>query len=225
MNLKPTDEIVGDLPRGKTRIVEGVYLRKPAVDRHAERLRYEMQPPVMFSQIGREVAAERERLRNESMAALQAIMSLSKKQMDEICGMPHFREQIEAAQRQAMMTGTGWANLTTEALEAIRAVDIWAVPTEPENAATLREHADILTGCTENDPVMDSDRPGIAAMDNTGPAGDPLPADQRDELRDAWRKGSVWGQPPEPPPAPEPPPHNLGVIAPISGRVGGKWGA
>lgn len=27
------------------------------------------------------------------------------------------------------------------------------------------------------------------------------------------------------PPAPEPPPHNLGVIAPISGRVGGKWGA
>lgn len=215
MNLKATDEIVGDPNRPKTRIVEGIYFQ-PAANLRAERLRYEMQPPFLFPPIQPQGNRQRE---------AEAIMNLTQQQIDNLCGIPNFREHIEAAHLQALTHGIGWVSIDAAAGDSIAAVDLWAVPTEPENAATLREHADILTGCTENDPVMDSDRPGIAAMDNTGPAGDPLPADQRDELRDAWRKGSVWGQPPEPPPAPEPPPHNLGVIAPISGRVGGKWGA
>lgn len=222
MNVKPTDEIVGDLPRNKTHIIEGIY-RKPAVDLHEQRARnaraklhYEMLSQVPFPPI------QNQRERQRELVDLTAWVDAH---TQALCGIPAIREQIEAAQRQAMFSGIGWLTLSAEKLEAISSVDIWAVPSEPENAATLREHAHQLTGCTENDPVMDSDRPGIAAMDNSGPAGDPLPANQRDELRDAWRKGSVWGQPPEPPPAPEPPPHNLGVIAPISGRVGGKWGA
>ena len=193
----------------------------PAIREQIERnarakLRYEMLPPFLFPPIQPQGNRQRE---------CEAIMNLTQQQIDNLCGIPAFKETLEAATLQAMTHGIGRVGIDAGTAKAIAAVDLWAVPTEPENAAALREHAAQLTGCTENDPVMDSDRPGIAAMDNSGPAGDPLPANQRDELRDAWRKGSVWGQPPEPPPAPEPPPHNLGVIAPISGRVGGKWGA
>lgn len=163
----------------------------------------EMQSPVMFSQIGLEVAAERERLRNESMASLHAIMSLSKKQMDEICGMPHFREQIEAAYCQALTHGIGWVGIDAASGDSIAAVDIWAVPTEPENAATLREHAAQLTGCTENDPVMDSDRARVAS----------------EAMRQAMK--------PDPKPAAPPPKSSDGLLttAPFGQRVGGgRWG-
>ncbi len=214
MNVKATDEIVGDPNRPKTRITDGIYFQ-PAANLRAERLRYEMQPPFLFLPIQNQSERQRE------LVDLTAWVDVH---TQALCDIPAIRQQIEAATLQAMTHGIGWVGIDAATGDSIAALELWVAPTEPENAATLREHAAQLTGCTENDPVMDSDRPGIAAMDNSGPAGDPLPANQRDELRDAWRKGSVWGQPPEPPPAPEPPPHNLGVIAPISGRVGGAWG-
>jgi len=194
VNLKATDEIVGDPNRPKTRIVEGIYFQ-PAANLRAERLRYEMQPPFLFPPIQPQGNRQRE---------AEAIMNLTQQQIDNLCGIPNFREHIEAAHLQALTHGIGWVSIDAAAGDSIAAVDLWAVPTEPENAATLREHAAQLTGCTENDPVMDSDRARVAS--------------------EAMRQAMKPDPKPAAPPAPESP-QGLGVIAPISGRVGGKWGA
>lgn len=194
MNLKATDEIVGDPNRPKTRIVEGIYFQ-PAANLRAERLRYEMQPPFLFPPIQPQGNRQRE---------CEAIMNLTQQQIDKLCGLQHLREQIEAATLKAMTHGIGWVSIDAASADAIAAVDLWAVPTEPENAATLREHAAQLTGCTENDPVMDSDRARVAS----------------EAMRQAMK--------PDPKPAAPPPKSSDGLLttAPFGQRVGGgRWGA
>ena len=195
MDLKATDEIVGNPNRPKTRIVEGIYFQ-PAANLRAERLRYEMQPPFLFPPIQPQGNRQRE-------CECEAIMNITQQQIDKLCGLHQFREQIEAAHCQALTHGFGWVGIDAAAEDSIAVFDVWDVPTEPENAATLREHATQLTGCTENDPVMDSDRDRVAS----------------EAMRQAMKPD------PKPVPAPVPEtPRGLGVIAPISGRVGGAWG-
>lgn len=194
MNVKATDEIVGDPNRPKTRITDGIYFQ-PAANLRAERLRYEMLPPFLFPPIQPQGNRQRE---------CEAIMNLTQQQIDKLCGLQHLREKIEAATLQAMTHGIGWVGIDAASADAIAAVDLWAVPTEPEKAATLREHAAQLTGCTENDPVMDSDRARVAS----------------EAMRQAMK--------PDPKPAAPPPKSSDGLLttAPFGQRVGGgRWGA
>ncbi len=172
----------------------------PAIREQIERnarakLRYEMLPPFLFPPIQPQGNRQRE---------CEAIMTLTQQQIDKLCGLQHLRENIEAATLQAMTHGIGWVSIDAASADAIAAVDLWAVPTEPENAATLREHAAQLTGCTENDPVMDSDRARVAS----------------EAMRQAMK--------PDPKPAAPPPKSSDGLLttAPFGQRVGGgRWGA
>lgn len=194
MNVKATDEIVGDPNRPKTRITDGIYFQ-PAANLRAERLRYEMQPPFLFPPIQNQSERQRE------LVDLTAWVDVH---TQALCDIPAIRQQIEAATLQAMTHGIGWVGIDAATGDSIAALDLWVAPTEPENAATLREHAAQLTGCTENDPVMDSDRARVAS----------------EAMRQAMK--------PDPKPAAPPPKSSDGLLttAPFGQRVGGgRWGA
>lgn len=186
MNVNATDEIVGNPDRPKTRIVEGIYFQ-PAANLRAERLRYEMQPPFLFPPIQPQGNRQRE---------CEATMNLTQQQMDGLCGIPAFREQIEAAELQAMTHGIGWVRFDIGSAEAAAAVDLWAVPAqqaELANLYTLREHG----------PLMDSDRARVESEAKRQAAAPKPDAPKPEPLRN----------------------DGLLTEAPIGQRVGGgRWG-
>lgn len=128
MNVKATDEIVGDPNRPKTRITDGIYFQ-PAANLRAERLRYEMQPPFLFPPIQNQSERQRE------LVDLTAWVDVH---TQALCDIPAIRQQIEAATLQAMTHGIGWVGIDAATGDSIAALDLWVAPTEPENAAALR---------------------------------------------------------------------------------------